>query len=291
MAAKPKKIVLVLGGGGTKCLSYIGVLRVLEAKGIEVSEYIGTSMGAIVATLGACGMSSTEMTKIALPVSKKDFLDLNLAELLLYQTKATSVFKGERLADFIRRILPCSDFRKLPKPLFINAVNIVTGQNVYFGAPGFDNVPIPDAVYASCAIPGVFAPKKIGPGYFVDGGIMDNLPIRFAESLEPDLIIAVMPRFKSFPDLWDVAKEGGIVTTVLRSNAMMIRAMLTNQIQSCTRPLILIEPDLTDNEFFNFKNLNRMIFRGEHAAAKILENHPLLKSDDRFRIFKKKDNP
>ena len=55
---KKKKIILVLGGGGTKCLSFIGIIRVLEAKGIEISEYVGTSMGAIVASLAAGGMSS-----------------------------------------------------------------------------------------------------------------------------------------------------------------------------------------------------------------------------------------
>ena len=225
MNKKKKKIILVLGGGGTKCLSYIGVMRVLEAKGIEVSEYVGTSMGAIVAALAACGVSSSDMTKIALPVSKKDFLDLNLAELLLYQTGASSVFKGDRLAQFIRRIIPMTDFRKLPKSLFINAVDLSTGQNIYFGSSGYEHVPVYDAVYSSCAIPGVFAPKKIGEGYFVDGGVMDNLPIRFAESRDPDLIIAAMPRFKTFPDRWDVKKEGGIVATVLRTNSMMIRAI------------------------------------------------------------------
>ncbi len=285
---RKKKIILVLGGGGTKCLSYIGVIRVLEAKGIEISECVGTSMGAIIAALTASGISSSDMIKMALPVGKKDFLDLNLADLLLYQTRARSVFKGDRLAEFIRRILPISDFRKLPMPLFINSVDIASGQIIFFGSSGYQDVPIPDAVYASCAIPGVFAPKKIGDGYFVDGGIMDNLPIRFAETRDPDLIIAAMPRFKSFPDRWDVEKEGGIVGTVLRTNSMMIRALLTTQIQTCSKPLILIEPDLTDNELFNFDNINRMIFRGEHAAAKLLENHPLLESKGPMRLFKRR---
>ncbi len=286
--SKKKKIILVLGGGGTKCLSFIGILRVLEAKGIEISEYVGTSMGAIVASLASSGMSSADMTKIAMPVSKKDFLDLNLAELLLYQTRASSVFKGERLAEFIRRITPISDFRRMPKPLFVNAVDLVTGQNVFFGSGGYDAVPVYDAVYASCAIPGVFAPKKINEGHFVDGGVVDNLPIRFAESREPDLIIAAMPSFKTYPDRWDVEKEGGIVATVLRTNSMMIRAILANQVQTCSKPLILIEPDLTDNEFFSFENINRMIFRGEHAAARILENHPLLGTKPRSRFFRRK---
>ena len=281
---KKKKIVLVLGGGGTKCLSYIGIIRVLESRGLEISEYVGTSMGGLVASLAAAGITSGGMAKIALPVSKKDFLDLNLAELLMYQTRASSVFKGEKLAEFIRQIIPVRDFKKLPKPLFINAVDLVTGKNIFFGSHGYDHVPVHDVVYASCAIPGVFAPKKIGDGYYADGGVVDNLPIRFAESRDPDLIIAAMPRFKSFPDRWDIEKEGGIVGTILRTNSMMIRAMLTNQVQTCSKPLILIEPDLTDNELFSFDNINRMIFRGEHAALKILDNHPALKDTPRLRF-------
>jgi NTE family protein len=282
-----KKITLVMGGG-TKCLSYIGVLRVLEAKGMEISEYVGTSMGALIASLAASGVSSIDMTKIAMPLAKKDFLDLNLSELLLYQTKANSVFKGEKLADFIRKLIPISDFRKLPKPLFINSVDLVTGSNIFFGSSGYEDVPIPDAVYASCAIPGVFSPKKIGEAYFVDGGVVDNLPIRFAESREPDLIIAVIPSIKAFPDRWDIETSGGIVATVLRTNSMMIRAMLASQVKNCSKPLILIEPDLTDTQLFSFENINKMIFRGEHAAAKILENHPILREGGIWDFIKKK---
>ncbi len=285
---KKKKIILVLGGGGTKCLSYIGVLRVLESRGIEISEYVGTSMGGMIAMLAASGVNSAGMAKIALPVSKKDFLDLNLAELLLYQTHARSVFKGDRLAEFLRQITPIDDFRKLPKPFFINSVDLVTGRNVFFGTPGYDDVPVHDAVYASCAIPGVFSPKKIGDAYYTDGGVVDNLPIRFAESRDPDLIIAAIPRFKAFPHRWDIEHEGGIVGTILRTNTMMIRAMVVNQIHACAKPLILIEPDLTDNELFSFDNINRMIFRGEHAALKILDNHPLLKDNPGFGFRRRK---
>jgi predicted acylesterase/phospholipase RssA len=105
---------------------------------------------------GASGSAWDTLERIAraLPAG---VLDANAAELTLRQLFAT-----EHGSD---------DFRRLPSRLRIVATDIDTGQPVEFGAPGFDDVPISRAVIASSAVPGIFAPVRIGGRYFVDGAL------------------------------------------------------------------------------------------------------------------------
>jgi NTE family protein len=73
----------------------------------------------------------------------------------------------------------------------INAVSLVSGQEVWFGS-GFDEeVPVIDAVYASCALPIYFPPARIGDDYLVDGGVVDVFPIRKAAEWGAERIVAV----------------------------------------------------------------------------------------------------
>ncbi|MDT8285140.1 MAG: patatin-like phospholipase family protein, partial [Thermovirgaceae bacterium] len=61
MVAEAAGVVLVLSGGGTRGLSHIGVLKVLEARGIEIRGIVGTSIGSLVGGLYASGYSAVEL--------------------------------------------------------------------------------------------------------------------------------------------------------------------------------------------------------------------------------------
>ena len=88
----------------------------------------------------------------------------------------------DRLEAYFARRLPINDFRQLPDPRLVTAVDIDTGRRVVFG-PGYEEkVPISQAVAASCAGARIFRPYRIGKRYFLDGEV--------ARTLSADLAVA-----------------------------------------------------------------------------------------------------
>ena len=91
----------------------------------------------------------------------------------------------------LESILPEIGFDDMRVPFYCNAVRLETGGSVFWGTPGFDDISLVDAVYSSCALPGIFEPYERDGYSYMDGGIVDSLPLRFAKTLRPELIIAV----------------------------------------------------------------------------------------------------
>jgi NTE family protein len=71
-------------------------------------------------------------------------------------------------------------FRDLPRQLLVNTVDLNSGAQVLWGLPGLDDVRVADAVFASCALPGILPPRLIRGRYYVDGAVVENLPLRIA---------------------------------------------------------------------------------------------------------------
>jgi NTE family protein len=184
------RIVLVLGGGGMRGWSHIGVIRAIERLGLHIDEVIGTSMGSVIGGLYACGEDSFAIEKVAEAFSVKDYFKLNLLKFLVKGYRHASVYKGKAFYEALQRILPEDDFSKLQRPFFCNALSMTTGGMQYFGLPGAPEVRIGDAVYASCTLPGVFEPKELAGDYYIDGGMAETLCLKLAHSRGADLIIA-----------------------------------------------------------------------------------------------------
>jgi NTE family protein len=70
-------------------------------------------------------------------------------------------------------------------------VRLETGGSVFWGTPGLDEIDLVDAVYSSCALPGIFEPHQRDGFHYMDGGIVDSVPLRFAKIMAPDVTIAV----------------------------------------------------------------------------------------------------
>jgi NTE family protein len=271
------KVTLVLSGGGLRGLAHIGVLRAMRALGVPVHEYIGTSMGSLICALAAGGLEVREMEQYALSLKSTDILDLSPMNIITSRFRAGGLHRGERLHEYIQRIIPIDSFKLLEKPLLVNSVDLDLGEEVYWGSEGRDEIPIHDAVYSSCAIPGIFPPLKYNGSYFVDGGVGNNLPVHVAYKRGADLIIAVMlgvpPRER---DAEPVA-NGGIINIILQSTGIMMRRMLELQLKEYYEyPLILIEPRASSRRMFDFDEADRSIRAGERAALNVLRDHPLL---------------
>jgi len=94
-----------------------------------------------------------------------------------------------------------NDFRKLKRVLRCVAVELDTGEIAPFGAPGYDEVPISKAVTASCALPGLYRPVRIGDTDYIDGGVRKTAHISLALAERCGLVVCVNPivpvRFRS----------------------------------------------------------------------------------------------
>jgi len=272
-----KKIILIFSGGGIKSLAHIGVLKVLREHKIDIAEYIGTSLGSLIAVMAASGMSLEEMEEIAISVRKKKFLTLNVKDLIQKRQKTESIYKGDTFRSFLDEVLPIQRFQELQKPAFVNAVNINTSQNVFWGSEGHDDISLSDAIYSSCALPGLFEPLEYDGHYYVDGGIGDNLPTDLATERGADLIIAALLGFRGgIHSEWNYEEEKGFISTILRANSIVIRNRSEESIKKCKVPLILIEPDTREYDLFSFTHIPHVISEGEEAARVELEGHSYL---------------
>ena len=102
---------------------------------------------------------------------------------------ASGLFSIDKLERYLSERLPINDFRELPRPVYITAVDLDQAKRVVFG-PGYeDRIPISQAVAASCCVPGLFRPYRIGDRYFVDGEIARTLSADVAVQAGADIVI------------------------------------------------------------------------------------------------------
>lgn len=255
-------------------VAHVGVLRALRAHAIAPDMYVGTSVGSFVAALAAGGMSPQEIEEVARSIRPDDILDYSWWGLLWKRRRATALCRGRALHDFVRRTLPQDDFARLLVPLYVFTVNLDTGQETVFGMEGFTQVPIHDAVVASCSIPGIFPPKRIHGYRFVDGSLTDSLPIKVALYHRADVVIAV------YLDVLDAtsppARNGeatGISTVIARAQTILSRALLEWSLRYFDRSkVILIRPNVAKHGLFEFDDLDRLIAEGERAAETALDD-------------------
>ena len=271
------KVTLVLSGGGLRGLAHIGTLKAVEALGIPVSEYIGTSMGSLICALAAGGMDIEEMEQIALNLKDENILDLRIAHFLRRRLNARSIYDGKRLHGFFEKIIPIDSFKLLYKPMLVNSVELSHGEEIYWGSEGCDNIPVHEAVYGSCALPGIFPPLELDGKYYVDGGVLTNLPVRKARERGADLIIAVNLGLPATKRMHEMPEQKGIIDILLQSNSITMQRMLQLQLRDFIEyPLILVEPHLPGRRMFDFTETDRSILAGERATLNVLRDHPLL---------------
>jgi NTE family protein len=183
--------VLVLGGGGMKGVAHIGAWKALEEAGVRPDLVVGTSIGSVIGTCIAGGMGWRELAEEARKLTKDDIVLINKKAVWFGGVREAAVFDGGHYRAWLERLIPIERFDEAETPVRVNAVSLVSGREVWFGTGISDEVPVLDAVYASCALPIYFPPARIGTDHLVDGGILDVFPIRRAAEWGADRIIAI----------------------------------------------------------------------------------------------------
>ena len=266
------KIGLALSGGGARGLAHIGVLKVLEQEGIQIDCLAGTSMGGLIAAVYAAGMSSDSLEREALRMASVRRL-LALADL---SRPRRGLFKGQKVHAYLAGHLGDRIFDDLQLPLTLIAVDLNAGQEVHLNQGR-----VADAVRATIAIPGVFAPVERDGQLLVDGGLLNTLPTDVARGMGADVVIAValfsdgqaeldliqgLRRHRYVPDgLADTAD------VLWRSVEVMSREINRRRLAEA-QPQILIQPVTPPGvtALTGFTRAAEIIAAGEEAAIEAL---------------------
>lgn len=258
-SSRKDSLGLCLSGGGALGFAHIGVIRALEDNGIYPTHIVGSSMGAIVGTLYAAGYSPADMMQMI----KEDKL-YKITKLLTFS--ATFLKSGlsthNLLRTLIKEMIPHNSFEKLKKKMHICVVNL---NNADWEIVSSGNE-LDKWVSASASIPGVFETIKEGETYYVDGGLLNNMP---AQGIEDDCqtIIGV----DVIPHKIPAELNKPIDTLVFAIRAMQ------HQNSKAGRDLcrFIIEPKaIEEYHEFSFDAYEAIYKHGYDAATKFITENP-----------------
>jgi NTE family protein len=251
-------------------MAHAGAWRALREAGVTPSAIVGTSIGAIVAGCIGSGDSYEVLRRKALGLRKQDIAVLNRWAVLLNGIRQTGVFQGETIHEYIARVVPAAGFEDLALPVAVNAVDLGTGELVWFGAGGRADIGLQDAVRASCSLPLFYPPYLLGGRYYVDGGILDPLPLEHAVALGADRIIAVDVGGGGVRDA-TVVVSGGLVGIHHRITEIMGQPRRLRLLRTWTGPpLTYIRPRLDAYSTFDFGHTELFLEEGYRAAREAL---------------------
>ena len=269
--------MLVLGGGGMRGMSHIGVLRALRTLGIEYDAIVGTSIGSLVGALAASGMSVEEMEGRIGDLQKGDYFRLNFLKFILKGARAPSMYRGDRFRDKLAELVPDVGFGELKVPFYCNAVQLESGGSVFWGTPGMADLPLVDAVYSSCALPGIFEPYVKDGKHYMDGGIVDSVPLRFAKTLRPELIIAVDLSVKA--TFRPPKYKDRVISTLWRSFEIAEEVLVEHQLHMhADWRVALIQPKVGHLSSFDFDEVRDVVRLGEEEALRVLTSHAVTRN-------------
>jgi NTE family protein len=189
----PVTVGVALSGGTAKTIAHIGVLEALEEAGIRVSCITGTSGGAIIGALYAAGFSIPELKALARGVRWNKLARLSFPRL--------GFLSNDTVHRFLTDLLGSRTFDQLRIPLAIVGTNLLTGDRAIFREGS-----VALAARVSSTIPHLFAPVEIGEEMYVDGGMVEFLPVAtLRDTFDPDVRVGVnlglrgrLPRPRNF---------------------------------------------------------------------------------------------
>lgn len=293
MSRRRKRVGVALSGGGIRGLTHIGVLKALVSSGIKIDYIAGTSAGAIVASLFACGYTPCQMEELARSIKAGELVDLKItvSDLFKYGIQSllgsktrfwssipNGIVKGDRIERYFRTLWQDRTFRETLIPLAITAVDINTANTVFFTTPlpkkrailnakYLHNAFLTEAVRASISIPGVFYPKKYKDMLLVDGAVKNNLPTDILYHMGADVIIAVDLGYAGQP-VYNLHSVGEILMQCIDIMGREVTLLKSEQYAD-----IIIRPEIYDVNFREMKQALASIARGEQAA---LEQTPAI---------------
>jgi len=281
------KIAFVGSGGAARGLSHLGVLKACEELGIEPEIFVGASAGALVSAMyGQDIPLDVLLDGYRLPWRRRHrgprlhlstFMGApGLRDLLDPGYLLSGMFSMDRLERYLRESLPLNDFRQLPNKVFVTAVDVDNGRRVVFG-PGYEEaVPVSQAVAASCCVPGMFRPYRIGGRYFLDGEVVRTLSADLAVAAGATVvIISNIYRPEDRPEhRRPIARRGAAAVLTQSLNILLTEKerrgveLLSKLYPNVT--FLDIAPDIGHYGYLNRFAARPLILRGYRTALRVL---------------------
>lgn len=246
-------VALVLSSGGARGFAHIGAIKVLENNGFNITSVAGTSMGALVGGIYAAG----KLQEFEEWVSGLDVMEvLKLTDISLSKK---GLVKGTRIIEKMKEIVPDRNIEDLPVPYSAIATDIIRGRERIFNAGSLF-----DAIRASISIPTFFQPFSMGGDYFVDGGLVNPIPINRVKRHDGDLLAVVNVN----ADIPHVKLQASPGEEEARGNVYLSRVRKIND--HATRHIPEDKKD--DIGLFNLNNRSISIMLNQIAALTLM-NH------------------
>jgi NTE family protein len=289
-----KTVSLVLGSGGARGLVHIGVIDELTRNGLDIKAIAGSSMGALIGGIYAMGQLDV-YTRWVTGLERRDvirLLDLTFAR--------SGLIKGDRIIAVLRSLIGDANIEDLPIRFTAVATDVEDEKEVWF-----NHGSLFDAIRASISIPTVFTPHRYHGKYFLDGGLINPIPIAPTLEDETDLTIAVnlsakpekkvevkspppkknnhqrnnyQMRIAQFIDglklRFDRQPEGalGVLDIVIKSMNIMENTLAETQLITYS-PDIVIEIPRDVCNFFEFHRAQEMIEVGRQRTKAVLARY------------------
>ncbi len=254
-----KKIGLALGGGASRGLAILGVLKACEENGIKWDYIVGTSVGALMGALYASGTPIDTLIDEALHIKTKD-----IRSGLPFVPAST-----DNIQSLVKKFVPSDSFADLKIPFCAVAVNVMNGEEVHITEGSLSR-----AVAGSCAVPTFFSPVEWDEKTLLfDGGLLNTIPANVAKLKGCDGVVGVDinstrgsgAKSKKYFDLL-----GASVGIMMKSN--VIKGYLNSD--------VMIAPNLKAFNKTKLDGASQMIEEGYRAA---MEKMPEIKT-----LFNKK---
>ncbi|HET9738923.1 MAG TPA: patatin-like phospholipase family protein [Solirubrobacteraceae bacterium] len=275
-------VVFVLGGGGGPLGAHeVGMLQALIERGIQPDLVLGTSVGAINGVAVAADPSPAGVERLTQMWSAIDRSDVFggsvLGRLATLARTRTHLHGNESLRALLTEELPVSRIEELARPFQCVAACIERASEHWFDAG-----PAVDAVLASAAVPGLLPPVAIGGEHYIDGGIVNSIPVRRAIELGATQVFVLhvgrldrpleAPRWP-----WEVALVAFEIAR--RHRFIGDLAALPDDVDVHVLPTGQQDPprytDLSQFRYRDTAHVRERIARAGEASARYLEAHGL----------------
>jgi NTE family protein len=274
-----RALSLVLSGGGARGFAHLGAIKALREHGIAIDAVGGTSIGAIMGAAVAADWSFEEMVE----VFRRSFVSTN--PLSDYTFPFVSMVSGRKVSRLLREAFGDRGIEDLPLPFFAVSANLTDGK-VAVHRTG----PLWQWLRASVAIPGVLPPVFHRGQVYVDGGVMNNLPVDIMRETHRGEVVAVdiggdhavaagqgVEEF-DLPPLWRMVTQwfaGRRRPSILK---VLLRAGMVNSGSAAgaarAASTVLIAPPLDNIDLLEWKSFERAIDIGYEHTQRIIGRGP-----------------
>jgi NTE family protein len=192
------RTAFVLSGGASLGALQVGMLRALYERGITADVLVGTSVGALnaayVASRPQTPATAIELAKVWRGIERLDAFPLSLRTVMGgLSGQRDHLVPARGLHRIVQRHVQLADLADAAVPLHLVAFDVTAGNETVLSRG-----PAAEAILASCSIPGIFPPVAIGDKLLVDGGVVNNTPIRHAVELGAERVYVLPTQKPSF---------------------------------------------------------------------------------------------